>query len=223
MARKKAGKAKASAPDPFWACVKCLGKSGRARYSTGSATCSYSKCRALYREERKAAKAPAPAAALAEGLAQLGSQEAAYMQMLSTRVCRSIVEVYAVSFLSPDISALQMPQMLNGVPYGEHKYYYLVRGSFGDGLANEVMLPGTRWVQLYELMASCTRDDVKKLEQFDARLVSHMAGAREAVQQILDDEEEGEEEEGEEEEGEEEDSEEESELSDLDGGAPAPA
>ena len=93
------------------------------------------------------------------------------------------------------------------------KYYYLIRGGFGEGGPHETYLPGTRWVELDELRRNCTKDDVNKLLKFDADLAARMLQAHTDVQAVIEgessEEEEGGEDEGEEKSGEESESEEE--------------
>ena len=156
--KKRARKSKAprTGEVPFMDCVKCRGSSGKQRYSNGSATCRDGACRRLYTNDRKLG---APAELAARGQAQLAGQDEVYMKMLMARCCYSIVEIYAVSFVAPDPSALGVGQLINGVAVGNFKYHYLVRGGFGQGLVGETYLPGTRWVELHELRRCCTPGD----------------------------------------------------------------
>ena len=183
--RPKKNKAPRPGEVPFMGCVRCKGGSGKERRSAGSATCRDGTCRRLHAEDRKGAKAPD--AALSRGLAEMEEQDASYLQMLASRVCCSIVQVFAVSFVGPDPSALSMHEHLNGV--AADKPHYLVRGGFGAGCIGETYLNGTRWVSLYELMRHCTTCDVEKLAKFDKALTACAGEARRDVQELIDKEE----------------------------------
>ena len=174
--------AEGSAPveEAFMDCCVCDGRSCRERRSAASKTCKAAFCRRTHTQreaDRRASLAPPASQALA---GKRGRPAAAadtprmYAALLKTMQCFSIDEVCGFCDFDPVDDELDDASFRSGHAVQEREYFYRIRGGFAKSI-RECPMPGTRWVELNEILENCVRSDVAKLKKFDGALPARMA------------------------------------------------
>ena len=143
-------------PRAFTGCVICHGKSGNPRNGKRGATCSGSKCKDEYKEQRAQGSQPAAGLAVAaDALAAEKMPDGMWVheveEILGERCC--------------ELHLLSKKKRKNG-PGGSYMQEFLVRGSFleddGDNSdEDDTPEPNTFWVEKAILLDTIARDDVK--------------------------------------------------------------
>ena len=111
-------------------------------------------------------KGPARAAWAADGA-----------RLVEELVCIEAVEVCGVREFEP--AELGPLQRRNGVKSADKEIHYLVRGTFGDGEAEDDKgINDTRWVALDELLALEEEDLEELLDNFETKLNARMKKKR---------------------------------------------
>ena len=104
--------------------------------------------------------------------------------MIAAKKCFSILAVLGVSSVDPNADEFDEEESRNGIPADRARSWYLIRGGYGNHEA-DAALPGTRWVELSDLIENCTVGDQQKLEAFDKSVPARMAQARKGIWQSL--------------------------------------
>lgn len=175
-----------------WTCEFCRGASGKERASKGARRCTSNaaphKCRdaltaAIKTEKQELATQNNRRVKRARDGLDEQQQNTSYAALIAAKECLSITEVLGASHIN--VEALSEGEQRGGVAVDEYSPAYLVRGRFGNvSDQKSALLPGTRWVELVELMENCP-GQWALLEAFDKGLAEEMAGARRLIAEEL--------------------------------------
>lgn len=151
-----------SEPDVYFDCDVCSGERGRERRSEGSSICAHESCKCELKRRRAVGEAV--------GTTPAAKKPAAGGKRCTCQVIREVLGVdMAVAASERDMRA--------GGLADDAKIAYKVRGGWGEDAADE-FIPGTRWVNLTELVANIDEKGCAALDSWAGELKKAAAAAR---------------------------------------------
>ena len=157
----------------FYECVVCGGSKARSRRSSGRQNCRHDSCKGVRRQTAR----PQDSGTL-DSSALDGTLEQVLSRATTAHQCFEVKELG----VSVCLNLTDRERRAGKSQRRDEDICCQVRGGWGED-EDDGLIPGTRWVELSELVANVDESQLKLLDAFTKKMATALTSARKRIKQ----------------------------------------